>query len=227
MGGDGKKSQPEIRLSEAEQRIILNRYVENKWYGHIFQRFNNIPLYRIRIARNTAATLGGVFIVLIIGMFCYLYYKEMECVLMMSDEDRRDYVFMVMSMRYSDIVRVGMARVNTEDPLGALPDPARMHIVVEACREKGWHTTDWERELRVMHPLTAIEECDYEHIIYWMMMYVGKFLSFSGSYFSDQFYNLSERRDQERKREQREEFTQAEPIALPEKKSRWERFFSL
>jgi hypothetical protein len=214
-----------LQLSDDEKQGIVNRYAETQWYAALYRPFRNITERQIRWTLRLAHVgmillLFGFLIVVFV-----VYAKEMDTVARLSPEDQRDYAHMVQGMRYSDIYYAGKRVLESDDPLEALPPEVRLHMALDACREKNWHKMDWNVELRKMHPDSALEEHDWIHIFYWVVMEVGRAIGGGGGLFNDRVLDVREvRQGNAESPEERDRFVEMEPTALPTKTKRG--FFS-
>lgn len=220
-----RQSPMTVQLSEEEKQEIVSRYAETRWYAALYRPFRHITdrqiRWTVRISHIGLLLICVGFLVMVL----LVYMKEMDMVAKLSPEDQRDYAYMVQHMRYSDIYNTGKVVLDRDDPLEALPPEVRLHMAIEACREKKWHELDWEVELRKMHPKTAMEEYDYLHLFYWTMMEVGRAMTGGGSLFSDRVLDVQRARQGVGETpEERDRFVEMEPTALPAKTKRG--FFS-
>ncbi|EAN92221.1 hypothetical protein C3747_2g672 [Trypanosoma cruzi] len=211
----GKRRSRDVRLTlqltPEQQQDIVNRYARTRWYSFIWYPFRNVTERQFKWWRRFAH-----FTLLIVALFglavaLALYYREVETVLRLSPEDRRDYQKMVTGMRYSEIYRLSMEVFQKEDPLEALPAPARYHLLIEAARKKGWHRVDWELESRTRYPRSSLEEMDFIHLFYWSIMYIGSLVTGGGELFSDRFGDLMEVQETHRRREMEANFVEHGP----------------
>ncbi|KPA78628.1 putative mitochondrial hypothetical protein [Leptomonas pyrrhocoris] len=214
-----------VQLSETEKQEIVRRYASTRWYGALYNPFKHVTEGQIRWGLR----LGHIGLALLILAFlvCVLlaFTKEMDTVAKLSPEDQRDYAYMVRGMRYSDIYKVGKAVLDSDDPLDALPPEVRLHIVIDACREKRWHQVDWDMELRTMHPKSAWEERDVLHLLYWTVAEVGRAMSGGGGLFTDRILDVGKvRQGSAESPEERDRFVEMEPTAMPTRTTRG--FFS-
>ncbi|EAN93230.1 hypothetical protein C3747_228g16 [Trypanosoma cruzi] len=211
----GKRRSRDVRLTlqltPEQQQDIVNRYARTRWYGFIWYPFRNVTERQFKWWRRFAH-----FALLIVALFglavaLVLYYREVEAVLRLSPEDRYDYQKMVTGMRYSEIYRLSMEVFQKEDPLEALPAPARYHLLIEAARKKGWHRVDWELESRTRYPRSSLEDMDFIHLFYWSIMYIGSLVTGGGELFSDRFGDLMEVQETQRRREMEANFVEHGP----------------
>ena len=214
-----------VQLSEEEKQEIVNRYSETRWYGPLYRPFRHITERQIRWTLRISHVGLLVLLVGYLAMVLVVYTKEMDTVARLSPEDQQDYAYMVQGMRYSDIFNTGKVVLDRDDPLEALPAEVRLHMVIDACREKNWHRVDWDVELRKMHPNSAFEDRDYLHIFYWMIMDVGRAIAGGGGLFNDRVLDVQEvRHSGEESPQERNRFVEMEPTELPTKTKRG--FFS-
>ncbi|KAG5507669.1 hypothetical protein JKF63_06618 [Porcisia hertigi] len=210
-----------IQLSDDQRQELVNRYVSTRWYAQLYAPFEGLTERRLR----WGIRFSNVALVLLVSCFIVVillsYFKEMDAVAQLSPEDQRDYAYMVRGMRYSDIYKLGAEVLKKEDPLEALPPAVRLHIVIEACRQKKWHELDWDVELRKMHPASPLEEFDYLHCLYWTMLQVGAVTGGGGTIFSDRVLDLREvRHGNAESAEERTRFLELEPTSLPARTQR-------
>ncbi|KAH9589260.1 hypothetical protein LSM04_005181 [Trypanosoma melophagium] len=208
-----------LQLSPEQKHDIVNRYAQTRWYGFLWYPARNITERQFKWWRRFAHL--ALLVLILLGLFIalMLYYREVETVLLLSPEDRRDYQHIVSGMRYSEIYHLAMDILQKEDPLEALPAPARYHLILEAAREKGWHQIDWELESRTRYPDSPLESMDFIHMFYWGVMYIGSALTGGGELFSDRFGNLIDIQREYKRREMEESFVEHGPIALSSNKS--------
>ncbi|KAK7199200.1 hypothetical protein NESM_000890200 [Novymonas esmeraldas] len=205
-----------VQLPDDLRQTIVARYAATRWYARLYAPFQSVtePQLRwgIRLSNVVLVILICAFIVVMLAS----YYTEMDAVAHLSPEDQRDYAYMVRGMRYSDIYKVGAEVLRTEDPLEALPPAVRLHIVIDACRQRRWHEMDWDVELRKMHPGTPLEELDYLHVLYWTMVYIGGATGGGGVLFSNRVLDVREvRQGNSESTEERDRFVEMGPTALP------------
>ncbi|RNE94973.1 uncharacterized protein Tco025E_10260 [Trypanosoma conorhini] len=211
----GKRRSREERLTlqftPEQQHDIVNRYAKTRWYGWIWKPFSGVTERQFKWWRRFAHF--ALLIVALSGMSLalLLYYHEVKAVLLLSPQDRHDYQKLVTGMRYSEIYRLAMEVLQKEDPLEALPAPARYHLLLEAARAKGWHQIDWELEARTRYPRSPLEEMDLIHLFYWAIMYVGSAVTGGGELFTDRFGNLMEVREAQRRRDMEANFVEHGP----------------
>ncbi|EAN78646.1 hypothetical protein, conserved [Trypanosoma brucei brucei TREU927] len=207
-----------MQMTAEQQHDIVNRYAQTRWYGFMWYPFRNVTERQFkwwrRIAHLALIIVGLTGVVLALVM----YYREVETVLLLSPEDRSDYQKIVTGMRFSEIYRLSMEVLGKEDPLEALPSPARYHLILEAAREKGWHKIDWELEGRTRYPRSAVEDLDFIHIIYWAVMYIGSAVTGGGELFSDRFGDLIEVRQAQKLRDAEASFVEQGSEPPPSKK---------
>lgn len=173
-------------LSDEQKLAIVNKEIESKWWARFWYRpFRHVTDHRIRTTKRILHVFLFLFSVVFFSASVYLYREEMKILKSLTPEDRADYIFLITNMRFSDVWHMAMEVLNKEDPLEALPAPARYHIALEEARRRGWTSyVDWEVEQRVLHPNSALEEGDYLHVFYWVMMYIGSVASGGNSFFS-------------------------------------------
>ncbi|KAG5481101.1 hypothetical protein LSCM1_06781 [Leishmania martiniquensis] len=210
-----------VCLSDKQKQEIVNRYASTRWYARLYAPFQNWTeqhvRWTIRFCNLVLAALTVCSLVVILAA----YFKEMDAVAHLSPEDQRDYAYMVRGMRYSDIYKLGVEVLKKEDPLEALPPEVRLHMVIEACRQKRWHELNWDVELRKMHPGSPLEELDYMHCIYWGILQIGALISSGGVLFSDRVLDLREaRHGNAESTEERDRFVEMEPTSLPTRTQR-------
>ncbi|CAJ1022216.1 hypothetical protein Q4I32_002885 [Leishmania shawi] len=210
-----------VQLSHDQRQDIVNRYASTRWYARLYAPFRSLTerqvRWGIRICNVVLAIFVSGFMVVMVGG----YFKEMDAVAQLSPEDQRDYTYMVRGMRYSDIYKLGTEVLKKEDPLEALPPVVRLHLVIEACRRKKWHELDWDVELRKMHPRSPLEELDYLHCLYWVILQIGTVIGGGGAMFSDRVLDLREvRQGNETSAKERERFVEMEPTSLPARTQR-------
>ncbi|KEG09077.1 hypothetical protein DQ04_05861000, partial [Trypanosoma grayi] len=133
-----------LQLTEEQRHDIVNRYAQTRWYGFLWRPARNVTERQFKWWRRFAHLALLVVVLFGLGTALLLYYREVETVLQLSPEDRRDYQHIVTGMRFSEIYNLAMEVLRKEDPLEALPMPARYHLLLEAARARGWHTMDWE-----------------------------------------------------------------------------------
>ncbi|ORC92732.1 uncharacterized protein TM35_000034850 [Trypanosoma theileri] len=208
-----------LQLSAEQKHDIVNRYAQTRWYGFLWYPARNITERQFKWWRRFAHL--ALIVLMLFGLFIalLLYYREMETVLLLSPEDRRDYQHIVSGMRYSEIYHLAMDVLQKEDPLEALPAPARYHLILEAAREKGWHQIDWELEARTRYPYSPLDEMDFIHMFYWGVIYIGSVLTGGGELFSDRFGNLMDVKGEYRRREMEESFVEHGPMLSSSHKS--------
>lgn len=215
-----------VELSDEQRKDIVNRYVSTRWYAKLYAPVRNVTDGQVRWLKRLCHLCLIVIACVAVGLSLYGYYLEMDAVQQLSPEDQHDYAYMVRGMRYSDIYYCAEPVLKKEDPLEALPLPVRLHIVIEACREKKWHEVNWETELRKMHPGTPLQEFDYIHICYWVMMELGRIVyGGGGSLFNDRVLDLREAHHSGKEPEvERNRFVEYGPTQRPPQKGRG--FFS-
>ncbi|EPY34999.1 hypothetical protein AGDE_00614 [Angomonas deanei] len=113
-----------------------------------------------------------------------MYGWETDQILQLSNEDQEDYLFLLNHVRYGDIYKLMEEVIKKQDPLGALPPPAIMHLTLEEARRLGWMTTDWELKNRTLHPQNALMEGDIYHLFYWGTLTLGSLFGGGGAMFS-------------------------------------------
>lgn len=170
-------------LSDEQKLAIVNKEIESKWWARFWYRpFRNVTDHRLRSTKRILHTLLFVFCVAFCLSSVYFYRAEMRLIESLTPEDKADYIYLIVNMRYSDVWNMAMEVLNKEDPLEALPAPVRYHLALEEARRRGWTSTvDWKVEQRVLHPLSAVEEGDFVHIFFWAIMYIGSIASGGGS----------------------------------------------
>lgn len=170
-------------LSDKQKLAIVNKEIESKWWARFWYRpFRNVTDQRLRSTKRILHTLLFVFCVIFCLSSVYFYRGEMRLLENLTPEDKADYIYLLVNMRFSDVWNMAMEVLNKEDPLEALPPPVRYHLALEEARRRGWTTTvDWKVQQRVLHPLSAVEEGDFVHIFFWAMMYIGSIASGGGS----------------------------------------------
>ncbi|KAG5481744.1 hypothetical protein CUR178_07097 [Leishmania enriettii] len=210
-----------VCLSEEQKQDIVKRYVSTRWYARLYAPFQNLTERRVRWGIRFSNVVLTVLVTCFFMVIIVAYFKEMETVAHLSPEDHRDYAYMVRGMRYSDIYKLGAEVLKKEDPLEALPPEVRLHMVIEACRQKQWHKLNWDVELRKMHPGSPLEELDYLHCLYWAILLVGALVGGGGALFSDCVLDLREARHGKAESvEERERFVEMEPTSLPTRTQR-------
>lgn len=214
---NARRKEPMVVQMPIEQRQeIVNRYVETRWYAPFYRPFQSLTERQIRWSSRIAHFMLFVLTAMFILIVFFAYRKEMETVAKLSPEDRRDYAYMVKGMRYSDIYNTGKAVLDRDDPLEALPPEVRLHMVIEACREKKWHQIDWDVELRKMHPKSAYEERDFIHCLFWIVLDVGRAMVGGGALFSDRVLDVERvRQGLDEPAEAQNRFVELEPTAKP------------
>lgn len=188
-----------LQLTAEQQHDIVNRYAQTRWYGFFWYPVRNVTERQFKWWRRFAHF--GLLIIILLGLALALglYYREMGTVLLLDPEDRHDYQKIVLGMRFSEIYHLAMDVLRKEDPLEALPAPARYHLILNAAREKGWHRIDWALEARTRYPRSPIEDMDFIHLFYWGVMYIGSVITGSGELFSDRFDDVAEVRETHRR----------------------------
>nr|CCC94301.1 conserved hypothetical protein [Trypanosoma congolense IL3000] len=181
-----------MKLTIEQQQEIVNHYARTRWYGFLWHPFRNITERQFKWWRRITHFLLMIVSICGVVVALVLYYREVEAVLQLSPEDRRDYQHIVTGMRFSEIYRLSMEVLRKEDPLEALPAPARYRLVLDAARKKGWHKVDWELEGRTRYPRSPLEDMDLIHLSYWAVMYIGAVVTGGGELFSERFGNLME-----------------------------------
>lgn len=176
-------------LSDEQKLAIVNKEIESKWWARFWYRpFRHVTDHRIRTTKRILHVFLFVFSVTFFLASVYLYREEMKILESLAPQDKADYIYLITNMRFSDVWHMAMEVLNKEDPLEALPPAARYHLAMEEARKRGWTSTvDWEVEQRVLHPNSALEEGDYLHVFYWVMMYIGSIASGGGSVFTTRF----------------------------------------
>ncbi|KPI86843.1 hypothetical protein ABL78_4079 [Leptomonas seymouri] len=205
-----------IQLSEEEKQAIVNRYASTRWYGPLYRPFEKITERQIRWALRISHIVLLLLLVGFLVVVMLAFMREMDTVAKLSPEDQQDYAYMVQGMRYSDIYKAGKAVLDRDDPLEALPPEVRLHMAIEACRDRGWHKIDWAVELRTMHAKSAWEDGDFTHLFYWMVMQVGRAMSGGGGLFNDRILDVQRvREDGTESPQERDRFVEMEPTAMP------------
>ncbi|KAG8346688.1 hypothetical protein ERJ75_000931900 [Trypanosoma vivax] len=202
-----------LQLTAEQQHDIVNRYAKTRWFGILWHPFRNVTERQFKWWRRIAHLFLLIVTLLGFAVTMLLYYREMEAVLQLSPEDRRDYEHIVTGMRFSEIYSLSMEVLKREDPLEALPAPARYRLLLEAARAKGWHQIDWALEARTRYPRSPLEDMDFIHLFYWSVMYTGLAVTGGGELFSDRFGDLVQVRGLRKKEEVEASFVEvsAEP----------------
>lgn len=181
----GQSSAFNALLSDEQKLAIVNREIESRWWARWwYSPFRNVTDHRLKMIKRF---LHFCLLLCSVTSFCvcvYVYRDEMRIISSLTPQDRSDYIYLASNMRYSDLWNMGMEVLNKEDPLEALSPAARYHLVLEEARRLGWTTTDWALAVREKHPHSALEEGDYIHVMFWMMMYVGSYAVGGGVLFS-------------------------------------------
>lgn len=173
-------------LSEEQKLEIVNREIESKWWARFWYKpFRNISEHRLRSTKRWLHVVLTIVLLSAFGIVMFLYYKEILLIDSLSPEDKVDYIYLVRNMRYSDFLNMAMEVLQKEDPLEALPPPARYHVALEEARRRGLTSeVDWESLHRERHPASAFEEFDFVHVFYWFVMYLGNLFYGGGGLFS-------------------------------------------
>lgn len=209
------------QLSEDQKRDIVARYAETKWWGRAYAPFRNVQDRSVRRTLRICRIMLFLIVVIFVAAVLLLYKMELRMIGELSPEDRRDYVHMILGMRYGDIAAVADPLLAREDPLYALSNAARCHLLVEEGRRRDWHKIDWEIETRNRHPDSALTEGDKAHVLYWTCMTLGNMMFGGGAaIFNDNVFRFEE----ERARSHKEPAQQLEPTSKPESTRR--SFFS-
>ncbi|AYU78066.1 hypothetical protein conserved [Leishmania donovani] len=210
-----------VQLSDEQRQEIVNRYASTRWYARLYAPFRGMTERRVRWGIRICNVVLLVLVSCLIVVIVVSYFKEMDAVAHLSPEDQRDYAYMVRGMRYSDIYKLGAEVLKKEDPLEALPPAVRLHMVIEACRQRKWHELDWDVELRRMHPASPLEEWDYLHLLYWGILQIGSLTGGGGVMFSDRVLDVREvRHGSAESAEERERFVEMGPTSLPARTQR-------
>ncbi|GET87852.1 hypothetical protein, conserved [Leishmania tarentolae] len=210
-----------VQLSDTQRQEIVNRYASTRWYARLYAPFRSWSERRVRWGIRICNVVLVFIVSCLIVVVVASYFREMDAIAQLSPEDQRDYAYMVRGMRYSDIYKVGAEVLKREDPLEALPPAVRLHMVIEACRQKKWHELDWNVELRKMHPASPLEEWDYLHLLYWAILTIGSLTSGGGVMFSNRVLDVREvRHGSAESAEEKDRFVEMEPTSLPARKQR-------
>ncbi|ESL11171.1 hypothetical protein TRSC58_01088 [Trypanosoma rangeli SC58] len=200
-----------LQFTPEQQHDIVNRYAKTRWYGWIWHPARGVTERQFKWWRRFAHLALLIVTMSGLGLALVLYYHEVKTVLLLSPQDRHDYQKIVTGMRFSEIYGLAMEVLRKEDPLEALPAPARYHLLLEAARAKGWHQIDWEVEARTRYPRSPLEEMDFVHLSYWAIMYIGSVVTGGGELFTDRFGNLMEVQGAQRRRDMEANFVQHGP----------------
>jgi hypothetical protein len=178
-----KKNEVDISVIPEEEQIkIVEGVMKRRWWWPLyapFHRFKGSTLHSVR-------SLGSIVLCVIIAIEFIVAYNfvvaERIMVEELSPEDRELYVTMLLSgLRYSELFCIGLELLQREDPHEALPAEARVHIVLEEARRRGWDKLNWDEEEHRRYKTSPLFDMDVYHLGYWGCMYVGYLLS--GTFF--------------------------------------------
>lgn len=185
-----KNNPDNLQLSEDQQQHIINAYAATKWYARYWRPFSKVNYI---VMRRWQWVAGGILIVCLLGMMLMsvkLYRQELFLFQDLTPEEQQAYLVMVMGMRYSEMFWHTWKVLKDEDPMEALPASKRFQIGVRSMMKLGWHKIDWELESRERYPKSAWREFDAVHLMYWLVMYFGRSLTGSGTFFTAQVGDL-------------------------------------
>ncbi len=177
MGGNVEN----ITITEDQQIDIVNETFKDRWWGKAVMRAirympPSLIKKRLKVLRWVIILMFLCLLGTAAGAFIYelILYGRLEQV------DRDTYRHVMTGMRKSDLMKIGYEVEAKEDPSGLLKMHELVALMLKEIRNRGLDKVDFELEYRRRG--SPLEELDWIHLTYEVLMKTGAFVLMTKPY---------------------------------------------